>query len=98
MAIRRCPYCKAIIDEQDKYCNNCGTQLLFPEDEFVEEEIPGDKIIDAGEPGEAEDKDSGEKQELEAKLEDEEELVEDDEEDETRTTRTTQKRKKRRRR
>lgn len=46
MAIRRCPYCKAIIDEEDKYCNNCGTQLLFPEDEFIEEEIPGDKIID----------------------------------------------------
>jgi len=46
MAIRRCPYCKAIIDEQDKYCNNCGTQLLFPEDEHVEEEIPGDRIVE----------------------------------------------------
>jgi len=47
MAIIRCPYCHAIIDENDKYCNNCGTQLLFPEDEAVEEEIPGEKIIDA---------------------------------------------------
>jgi len=46
MAIRRCPYCKAIIDESQKYCNNCGTQLLFPEDEFVEEDIKGDKIVD----------------------------------------------------
>ena len=46
MAIRRCPYCKAIIDEQDKYCNNCGTQLLFPEDEYIEEEIPGDRIVE----------------------------------------------------
>jgi hypothetical protein len=46
MAIRRCPYCKAIIDEQDKYCNNCGTQLLFPEDEYVDEEIPGDRIVE----------------------------------------------------
>jgi hypothetical protein len=46
MAIRRCPYCKAIIDEEDKYCNNCGTQLLFPEDETIEEDIPGDKLID----------------------------------------------------
>lgn len=46
MAIRRCPYCKAIIDESQKYCNNCGTQLLFPEDEFVEEDIPGEKIVD----------------------------------------------------
>ena len=46
MAIRRCPYCKAIIDESQKYCNNCGTQLLFPEDEFVEEDIPGQKIVD----------------------------------------------------
>ncbi|HYA48965.1 MAG TPA: zinc ribbon domain-containing protein [Burkholderiales bacterium] len=46
MAIIRCPYCHAIIDENDKYCNNCGTQLLFPEDEEVEEEIPGEKIID----------------------------------------------------
>lgn len=47
MAITRCPYCHAIIDENDKYCNNCGTQLLFPEDEEIEEEIPGEKIIDA---------------------------------------------------
>jgi zinc-ribbon domain len=47
MAITRCPYCHAIIDENDKYCNNCGTQLLFPEDEDVDEEIPGEKIIEA---------------------------------------------------
>ena len=47
MAIIRCPYCHAIIDENDKYCNNCGTQLLFTEDEEVEEEIPGEKIIEA---------------------------------------------------
>ncbi len=47
MAITRCPYCHAIIDENDKYCNNCGTQLLFTEDEEIEEEIPGEKIIDA---------------------------------------------------
>jgi|GEM_PF-411881 len=47
MAISRCPYCHAIIDENDKYCNNCGTQLLFPDDESLEEEIPGEKIIDA---------------------------------------------------
>ena len=46
MAIRRCPYCKAIIDESQKYCNNCGTQLLFPEDDGVEEDIKGDKIVD----------------------------------------------------
>lgn len=53
MAITRCPYCHAIIDEQDKYCNNCGTQLLFADDDEIEEEIPGEKIIDA----EVEDKD-----------------------------------------
>jgi hypothetical protein len=47
MAIKRCPYCRALIDENEQYCNNCGTQLLFPEDGAVEEEIPGDKIIDA---------------------------------------------------
>ncbi|MDD8027807.1 MAG: zinc ribbon domain-containing protein [Acidobacteriota bacterium] len=46
MAIRRCPYCKAIIDESQKYCNNCGTQLLFPVDEQDEEPIKGEKIID----------------------------------------------------
>lgn len=46
MAIRRCPYCKAIIDEGSEYCSNCGTQLLFPEDEYIEEEIPGEEIID----------------------------------------------------
>ena len=47
MAITRCPYCHAIIDENDKYCNNCGTQLLFADDDEVEEEIPGEKIVDA---------------------------------------------------
>jgi hypothetical protein len=47
MAITRCPYCHAIIDENDKYCNNCGTQLLFPEDDEVDEDIPGEKIVDA---------------------------------------------------
>ncbi len=46
MAIRRCPYCKAIIDGVAEYCSNCGTQLLFPDDEFKEEEIPGDRIIE----------------------------------------------------
>lgn len=46
MAITRCPYCRAIIDEKDQFCTNCGTQLLFPEDEAVEEEIPGDRIVD----------------------------------------------------
>jgi len=53
MAIKRCPYCRAIIDEKDQYCNNCGTQLLFPEDAEAEEEIKGEKIIDA----DVEDKD-----------------------------------------
>ncbi len=46
MAIRKCPYCKAIIEEGAEYCSNCGTQLLFPEDEKIEEEIPGEKIVD----------------------------------------------------
>ncbi len=46
MAIRRCPYCKAIIDEGSEYCSNCGTQLLFPEDENIQEEIPGEEIVD----------------------------------------------------
>lgn len=45
MAIRRCPYCKAIIDESQKYCNNCGTQLLFPEDDLSNEPIKGEKIL-----------------------------------------------------
>jgi hypothetical protein len=60
MAIRRCPYCKAIIDEQDKYCNSCGTQLLFPEDEYVEEDVPGDKIIDKEEESEEESEEEAE--------------------------------------
>jgi hypothetical protein len=45
MALKKCPYCQAIIDEKIEYCSNCGTQLLFPEDEAIEEDIPGDKII-----------------------------------------------------
>src|SRR4030042_1197883 len=65
MAIRRCPYCKAIIDEQDKYCNNCGTQLLFPEDEYVEEEIPGDKIVEEPEEEERVTEELDEKEEPE---------------------------------
>ncbi len=46
MAIRKCPYCKAIIEEGAEFCSNCGTQLLFPEDEKIDEEIPGEKIVD----------------------------------------------------
>ncbi|MDY0231291.1 MAG: zinc ribbon domain-containing protein, partial [Candidatus Saccharicenans sp.] len=42
MAIKRCPYCRALISDEDQYCKNCGTQLLFPEDEDLEEEIPGE--------------------------------------------------------
>ena len=57
MAIKRCPYCRSIIDERDQFCNNCGTQLLFPEDEFIEEEIPGEKLVDADEKAEAGDVD-----------------------------------------
>jgi hypothetical protein len=79
MAIRRCPYCKAIIDEQDQYCNNCGTQLLFPEDESVEEEIPGDKIID--EDDESAPPDEEFRTEEEEGEGDEEEDDEEDEED-----------------
>ncbi len=46
MAIRKCPYCKAIIEEGAEFCSNCGTQLLFPEDDKIDEEIPGEKIVD----------------------------------------------------
>jgi hypothetical protein len=49
VTIKRCPYCRSIIDEVDRYCNNCGTQLLFPEDENVEEPIPGDRIVEVEE-------------------------------------------------
>ena len=52
MAIRSCPYCKAIIDEGSEYCSNCGTQLLFPEDEHIHEEIPGEKIVEEEAPEE----------------------------------------------
>ena len=90
MAIRRCPYCKAIIDEKDKYCENCGTQLLFPEDEYEEEPIPGDKIVDEKEEsgeGESEEevleeKSKAEDDEDEEEEETEEEEEEDEEEDE----------------
>jgi hypothetical protein len=53
MAITRCPYCRAIVDEKDQYCTNCGTQILYAEDAEVEEEIPGEKILAS----DAEDKD-----------------------------------------
>src|SRR4030042_1658502 len=82
MAIRRCPYCKAIIDEQDKYCNNCGTQLLFPEDEYVEEEIPGDKIVKEPEEEERVTEELDEKEEPEEPEPAEEEGEEREEEEE----------------
>ncbi|MBN2246943.1 MAG: zinc ribbon domain-containing protein [Candidatus Aminicenantes bacterium] len=44
VAIKKCPYCKAMIEEGAEYCSNCGTKLIFPEDEFIEEEIPGDRV------------------------------------------------------
>jgi uncharacterized protein with PIN domain len=46
MALKKCPYCQAIIDEKSELCTKCGTRLLFPEDEAIEEDIPGDKIVD----------------------------------------------------
>ncbi|MFA9454222.1 MAG: zinc ribbon domain-containing protein, partial [Candidatus Aminicenantaceae bacterium] len=74
MAIQRCPYCKAIIDEGAEYCTNCGTKLLFPEDEFIDEDIPGEKIIDVDEDisGIQEElkEETGEGASLEAELED----------------------------
>ena len=96
MAIKRCPYCRAIIDEKDQYCNNCGTQLLFPEDAAVEEEIKGEKIVDADveekdyEIPKPEDQASGkaesggeeEHEEVEAEPEEEVILVDEDKRDE----------------
>jgi hypothetical protein len=80
MAIRRCPYCKAIIDEADKYCNNCGTQLLFPEDEYEEEEIPGDKIIEEKDEEQEEEGEEEKEEELESGGEEDEEEEEEEEE------------------
>lgn len=81
MAIRRCPYCKAIIDGVAEYCSNCGTQLLFPEDESKEEEIPGDKIVEEEEKEEetleAEEAES-EKEEPSPEIEEEEEGKEEE--------------------
>jgi hypothetical protein len=83
MAIKRCPYCRALIDEKEQYCNNCGTQLLFPEDGAVEEDIPGDKIIDA----DVEEKDyeipePGEDKPVEDLEDEDEDDLEDDEDEE----------------
>jgi hypothetical protein len=49
VAIIKCPYCKAFIEEGSEFCSNCGTKLIFPEDEDIEEEIPGERIIELGE-------------------------------------------------
>ena len=78
MAIKRCPYCKAIIEEDSGFCSNCGTRLLFPEDEFEEEEIPGDKIDEeeapSGQPEEVEPGEEPLEQGEEEKEEAEEEM------------------------
>ncbi|MDI6697366.1 MAG: zinc ribbon domain-containing protein [Candidatus Saccharicenans sp.] len=89
MGIKRCPYCRALISDRDQYCKNCGTQLLFPEDEEIEEEIPGDRIIeddrqrdDSHQPAEEqleeeleEEPESGEGLETESEPEEETELL-----------------------
>ena len=46
VALKKCPFCQSIIDEELEFCSACGTQLLFPEDDQIEEEIPGEKIKD----------------------------------------------------
>ena len=81
MAIKRCPYCKAIIEEESGFCSNCGTRLLFPEDESKEEEIPGDKIVEEEEapPEEPEELEKDEERSEEEEKE-EVELKEGDEE------------------
>ncbi|MGQ9472094.1 MAG: hypothetical protein ACUVR0_10455 [Candidatus Aminicenantales bacterium] len=33
------------MEEGEVYCRHCGTQLLYPEDELIEEDIPGEKIV-----------------------------------------------------
>jgi hypothetical protein len=81
MAIKRCPYCKAIIDEREKYCNNCGTQLLFPEDELVEEDIPGDKIIDEEEESSKTDEEDEDEEIETGEIEDEDEVEPAEEEE-----------------
>ncbi len=83
MAIRRCPYCKAIIDGIVEYCSNCGTQLLFPEDESKEEDIPGDKIVEEEEEEETLEatEEELEKEEPSAELEEEEEITEEKKEE-----------------
>lgn len=79
MAITRCPYCRAIVDEKDQYCSNCGTQILFAEDAEAEEEIPGERILNA----DPEEKDysipepRGDAQAADEEDEDEEEADED---------------------
>lgn len=83
MAIKRCPYCKAIIEEESGFCSNCGTRLLFPEDESKEEEIPGDKIVEEEEipPGEPKEIETDEERSEEEEIEKEEmELKEEDKE------------------
>ncbi len=46
VAIKKCPYCKAFIEEDSEFCSNCGTKLIFPEDEDIEEEIPGERVVE----------------------------------------------------
>jgi len=85
MGIKRCPYCRALISDQDEFCKNCGTRLLFPEDEEIEEEIPGDKIIEDDRRPVGEEEESEVRSEApeifpgeeEAQFDEEEELEED---------------------
>jgi hypothetical protein len=99
MAIKKCPYCKAFIDEKARVCSNCGTQLLFPEDEFIEEDIPGEKITDKDiEKEEEPEEGEFEPEELDLSVKDEEEkpteVIEEKEETEIPETSAEEEKKK----
>jgi hypothetical protein len=83
MAVKRCPYCKAIIDEGAEYCTNCGTKLLFPEDEAIQEEIPGEMLKHEDFPDDEEDEEKEEEADKKKRVSEaqEEEQVAEKEED-----------------
>ncbi len=63
MSIKRCPYCKSVVDEDSEYCLKCGTRLVFSEETEINEDTSNEKIPAADDEYESSDEERDEEQE-----------------------------------
>ncbi|MFW6131159.1 MAG: hypothetical protein ACOC5F_00995 [Candidatus Aminicenantaceae bacterium] len=62
MSIKRCPYCKSVVDEDSEYCLKCGTRLVFSEETEINEDTSNEKIPDTDDEYESSDEERDEEQ------------------------------------